>query len=1083
VSGCATQILALTITPSTSNTTTASACDSYTWAVNGQTYSQSGSYTSVSGCATQILSLTITPSTSNTTTASACDSYTWAVNGQTYSQTGSYTSVSGCATQILNLTIVTSGTNTTTASACDSYTWGTNGTTYTQSGSYTFVTGCSTEILSLTITPSTSNTTTASACDSYTWAVNGQTYTQSGSYTSVSGCATQILSLTITPSTSNTTTASGCDSYTWAVNGTTYTQSGSYTSVSGCATQILSLTITPSTSNTTTASACNSYTWAVNGQTYTQSGSYTSVSGCATQILSLTITPSTSNTTTASACDSYTWAVNGTTYTQSGSYTSVSGCATQILNLTIVTSGTNTTTASACDSYTWGTNGTTYTQSGSYTFVTGCSTEILSLTITPSTSNTTTASACNSYTWAVNGQTYTQSGSYTSVSGCNTQILALTITPSTSNTTTATGCSTYTWAVNGTTYTQSGSYTSVSGCATSILNLTINTPVTYYADGDLDGYGDPFSTILDCSAPSGYVSNANDCDDNNPNVNPAANEVCGNQIDDDCDGDVDEGCVCVNPPTADAGADQTGCGTAAFVLNGAFAGSATSATWSTTGDGTFSPNASALNATYVPGSADNTAGSVILILTTNATALCPASSDSLTLTFLQGGAPAPASISGPTSICNPNGIDITYTIAAVSGASSYAWTVPTGTQIVSGQGTTTLKVRWPFSAIHAGVVGNICVSSVSSCGNSAPTCLPISVQLTVPVTPPSISGPNKVCPGTIATYSIGNVARANSYNWTVPAGATILSGQGTNIISVEYTAAFVGGQMSVYGSNPCGNGPARVKGISYNVLPAPLSIIGQNSGLCGATGIVFSTNGVTGAASYFWTVPAGATIVSGQGTTTITVDFPAVAFSGSVTVAGVNGCGNGTARSVTVTAVPAQTSPISGPLVLCSNSVYQYSVSTAAGATTYTWGVPTGFQILNNTQGTKNLDVRSGLNPTTGLTITVRASNACGTGAVRSFNGISIINCARDLSATDFALSVYPNPVSDLLNINFTVDADKDVLMTLVDASGRLVYTESRAALAGANKTELPVVGLAKGVYTLQLRTDSKVAQSLIVVQ
>ena len=292
----------------------------------------------MSGCHTEILNLTITSSTSNTTTASACDSYTWSVNGTTYTSSGTYTSVSGCHTEVLNLTITSSTSNTTTASACDSYTWSVNGTTYTSSGTYTSVSGCHTEVLNLTITSSTSNITTASACDSYTWSVNGTTYTSSGTYTSVSGCHTEVLNLTITSSTSNTTTASACDSYIWSVNGTTYTSSGTYTSVSGCYTEILNLTITSTTSNTTTASACDSYTWSVNGTTYTSSGTYTSVSGCHTEVLNLTITSSTSNTTTASACDSYTWSVNGTTYTSSGTYTSVSGCHTEILNLTITLS-------------------------------------------------------------------------------------------------------------------------------------------------------------------------------------------------------------------------------------------------------------------------------------------------------------------------------------------------------------------------------------------------------------------------------------------------------------------------------------------------------------------------------------------------------------------------------------------------------------------------------------------------------------------------------------------------------------------------------------------------------------------------
>ena len=70
-----------TISPITNNTTTASACDTYTWSVNGTTYTTSGTYTSVTGCHTETLNLTITPSTNNTTTASACDTYTWSLNG------------------------------------------------------------------------------------------------------------------------------------------------------------------------------------------------------------------------------------------------------------------------------------------------------------------------------------------------------------------------------------------------------------------------------------------------------------------------------------------------------------------------------------------------------------------------------------------------------------------------------------------------------------------------------------------------------------------------------------------------------------------------------------------------------------------------------------------------------------------------------------------------------------------------------------------------------------------------------------------------------------------------------------------
>jgi len=61
----------------------------------------------------------------------------------------------------------------------------------------------------------------------------------------------------------------------------------------------------------------------------------------------------------------------------------------------------------------------------------------------------------------------------------------------------------------------------------------------WYADTDLDGYGDPATTARDCDAPSGMVADNTDCDDTNSAVHPAATEVC-NRIDDDCDTLVDD---------------------------------------------------------------------------------------------------------------------------------------------------------------------------------------------------------------------------------------------------------------------------------------------------------------------------------------------------------------------------------------------------------------------------------------------------------------------------------------------------------------------------------------------------------------
>jgi hypothetical protein len=65
---------------------------------------------------------------------------------------------------------------------------------------------------------------------------------------------------------------------------------------------------------------------------------------------------------------------------------------------------------------------------------------------------------------------------------------------------------------------------------------------TYYQDADGDGYGDASETLEACAQPPGYVTNTSDCDDNDPNQYPGAQEICNGE-DDDCDGQIDESCI------------------------------------------------------------------------------------------------------------------------------------------------------------------------------------------------------------------------------------------------------------------------------------------------------------------------------------------------------------------------------------------------------------------------------------------------------------------------------------------------------------------------------------------------------------
>ena len=61
---------------------------------------------------------------------------------------------------------------------------------------------------------------------------------------------------------------------------------------------------------------------------------------------------------------------------------------------------------------------------------------------------------------------------------------------------------------------------------------------TWFEDGDEDGFGDAESTTIACTQPVGYTDSDTDCNDNNEEINPAANETCDGD-DENCDGEVD----------------------------------------------------------------------------------------------------------------------------------------------------------------------------------------------------------------------------------------------------------------------------------------------------------------------------------------------------------------------------------------------------------------------------------------------------------------------------------------------------------------------------------------------------------------
>ena len=84
----------------------------------------------------------------------------------------------------------------------------------------------------------------------------------------------------------------------------------------------------------------------------------------------------------------------------------------------------------------------------------------------------------------------------------------------------------------------------------------------FYADQDQDGFGDERTSQLACTAGARWADNALDCDDSRDDVNPDADEVCGDGVDNDCDDEIDE------EACTESGCSTTGIGGSAVWLLG-----------------------------------------------------------------------------------------------------------------------------------------------------------------------------------------------------------------------------------------------------------------------------------------------------------------------------------------------------------------------------------------------------------------------------------------------------------------------------------------------------------------------------------
>ena len=367
--------------------------------------------------------------------------------------------------------------------------------------------------------------------------------------------------------------------------------------------------------------------------------------------------------------------------------------------------------------------------------------------------------------------------------------------------------------------------------------------------------------------------------------------------------------------------------------------------------------------------------------------------------------------------------------------------------------------------------------------------LNLTIQTTIAAIPTIVTGEVYACAflaGGTTTYSTPAVA-GTTYEWVAPAGMTIVSGQGTNTITVSFSNTFVTSNLKVRATNDCGTSAYKFFQVKRLAPATPATLTSATGKACPGDAIVFTAATMPGATSYNWTAPAGATVTAGQGTNIATITFNSgFTAAGVVAVTASNGCGVSVAKTKTIGLnMPLTPSVITGTRTVSQNqTAVPYSVVNVAGMT-YNWTVAANFGSIATGQGNNAITVNATNIIGTGYTMSVTATNACGTSPVRAIANLKIVagvsalelaeTPASELEKTDLVsianVSIFPNPASDFVTLQLeNIEEGTVAQITIFDLTGKQVFNMQSTS----NLQTIDVSQFAKGMYVIHVNTATE---------
>lgn len=262
-------------------------------------------------------------------------------------------------------------------------------------------------------------------------------------------------------------------------------------------------------------------------------------------------------------------------------------------------------------------------------------------------------------------------------------------------------------------------------------------------------------------------------------------------------------------------------------------------------------------------------------------------------------------IAGDSAYANADGV--TYSFSDIPGA-SFNWTVPAGAAIVNGQGTNAITVDWGCTPGEI----KLDVSNID--------CADQSYTLPVEFASMKITGEQSIFPLSELNLQVPTLT-GTTYSWSFPDDVVQISG-GADTLLLKWGCGE--GYVKVVAQNNC----TTLSDSLWINLRTP-SLSGPSTVAENSKGVIYTADSIPDS-QYSWSVPPGASIVSGQGTDSIAADFGMEA--GLVAVEISNACYTGVlelAIRITDTIILADFESVSPLFETFANTTFEIVVNPA----------------------------------------------------------------------------------------------------------------------------------------------------------